>query len=141
MNRSLFSSARPDWETPQKLYDELNEKYKFTIDVCALPHNAKHELFFSPEEDALKRSWGGHRCWMNPPYGQEIGKWVHKASTEANSRNALVVGLLPARTDTRWWHDYVLGATAIQFVKGRIKFVGAKSSAPFPSAIVQWGDL
>ena len=103
-------------------------------DVCALPGNAKCARFFTPETDGLKQSWRG-TCWMNPPYGREIGKWVKKAHEEAK-KGAKVVCLLPARTDTRWFHDHILGIAETRFVKGRLKFVGAKSSAPFPSMLV-----
>ena len=130
----MFSSKKTEWETPQALFDELNREFGFTLDVCALPENAKCDLFFTPKTDGLSQSWKGHMCWMNPPYGREIGKWVKKAYEESQ-RGATVVCLLPARTDTRWFHEYCTKGE-IRFIKGRLKFGGCKNSAPFPSMIV-----
>ena len=129
--RGLFSSKTDMWETPQNFFDELNKEFRFTCDVCAIEENAKCAKFYTPEQDGLKQTWGGV-CWMNPPYGREIGKWVKKASES----NATVVCLLPARTDTRWFHDYIYGKAEIRFVRGRLKFGGSKNSAPFPSMVV-----
>jgi len=136
MNPVLFSSKKTEWETPQALFDELDREFGFTLDVCALPENAKCDLFFTPETDGLSQSWKGHICWMNPPYGKEIGRWVEKAYRESKQNGTTVVCLLPARTDTRWFHDYIYGKAEIRFLRGRIKFVGAENSAPFPSMIV-----
>lgn len=132
-----FSSARQDWATPWALFKVLNAEYgPFDLDVCATPENAKCAAFYTPKDDGLTRPWTG-RCWMNPPYGREIGKWVKKAAQEARTNSEIVVCLLPARTDTAWWHDFVEGrATKVLFIRGRIKFAGAKNSAPFPSAVV-----
>ena len=136
MNTGLmFSSKKTEWETPQALFDELDREFGFTLDVCALPENAKCDLFFTPEMDGLSRSWKGYTCWMNPPYGREIKKWVGKAWGENRYNRTTVVCLLPARTDTRWFHDYIYNKAKIRFLKGRIKFVGAENSAPFPSMI------
>ena len=132
----LMSSNSDRWETPQKLFDELNQKYNFEIDVCALPENAKCENYFTPEVDGLKQDWTGV-CWMNPPYGREIGKWMKKAY-ESSRNGATVVCLVPARTDTAWWHDYAMKGE-IEFIRGRLKFGNSKNSAPFPSAIVVFG--
>lgn len=129
--RGLFSSATDMWETPQNFFDELNKEFRFTCDVCAIEENAKCAKFYTPEQDGLKQTWGGV-CWMNPPYGREIGKWVKKASES----NATVVCLLPARTDTRWFHDYIYGKAEIRFVRGRLKFGNSKNTAPFPSMVV-----
>ena len=130
----LRSSNRHDWETPADLFAELDAEFGFTIDVCATPENAKCDRFFSPDEDGLRQSWAGEVCWMNPPYGREIGKWMAKAHAEAEA-GSIVVCLIPARTDTRWWHDYAMKGE-IRFLRGRIRFVGARHSAPFPSAII-----
>lgn len=127
----LFSSATDMWETPQNFFDELDKEFHFSCDVCATRENAKCAKFYTPEQDGLKQTWGG-TLWMNPPYGREIGKWVKKASES----NATVVCLLPARTDTRWFHDYIYGKAEIRFVRGRLKFGGSKNSAPFPSMVV-----
>jgi phage N-6-adenine-methyltransferase len=131
-----MSSNSDRWETPQKLFDELNQKYNFELDVCALPENAKCENYFTPEVDGLKQDWAGV-CWMNPPYGREIGKWMKKA-LESSRNGAIVVCLVPARTDTAWWHDYAMKGE-IEFIRGRLKFGNSKNSAPFPSAIVVFG--
>jgi phage N-6-adenine-methyltransferase len=130
-----YSSARDGWETPQDLFDTLNAEYGFTTDVCARPGNAKCLHYYTPDEDGLMQDWAG-RCWMNPPYGREIGKWVRKAYES----DALVVCLLPARTDTKWWQDYCTKGR-IHFIRGRLKFGGSKNSAPFPSAIVIFDSL
>lgn len=133
---ALSSSQSILWETNQAFFDELNDTFCFTLDVCAVPENAKCKNYFSPKEDGLRQSWTG-RCWMNPPYGKEIGKWVEKGYQESE-RGALVVSLLPARTDTRWFHQYIYqqkGVT-IQFIKGRLRFANAKNAAPFPSMLV-----
>ncbi|AEG14390.1 DNA N-6-adenine-methyltransferase [Desulfofundulus kuznetsovii DSM 6115] len=135
LNESMFSSRTGEWETPQTFFDALDAEFHFTLDVCARPENAKCARFFTPEQDGLRQSWAGETCWMNPPYGREIGRWVEKAYNEAR-RGAVVVALLPARTDTRWWHRYVMRAAEIRFVEGRLKFGGAENSAPFPSVVV-----
>jgi phage N-6-adenine-methyltransferase len=128
-----FSSATDMWATPQDLFDQLNAQYHFKTDVCAIPENAKCTRYFSPEQDGLKQLWDGV-CWMNPPYGRGIGAWIKKAYESAQV-GATVVCLIPARTDTSWWHDYVVKGK-ITFIRGRLKFGGHKNSASFPSAIV-----
>ena len=135
---TMFSSKTDLWETPQDLFDRLNEKYHFTLDVCALPENAKCDRYFTPEQDGLSQRWGGV-CWCNPPYGREIGKWIEKAAEESKDPFTTVVMLLPARTDTRWFHDYCQRYGEIEFLRGRLKFGNAKNSAPFPSMIVTFG--
>lgn len=130
-NRVHFSSATDLWETPQKFFDDLNREFNFETDVCALPENAKCEKYFTPEQDGLKQEWTGV-CWCNPPYGRQIGKWVEKAAKS----NATVVMLVPARTDTAWFHDWILPFAEVRFVRGRLKFGGAKNGAPFPSMVV-----
>ena len=136
MNNDLMFSSKTDlWETPQDFFDKLNARFQFETDVCALPENAKCKRFFTPEMDGLKQEWTGV-CWMNPPYGRQIGKWVQKAYESARDNLATVICLLPARTDTRWFHDYILPHAEVQFIKGRIKFGGAKENAPFPNMLV-----
>lgn len=143
-----FKSEKQDWETPQDFFDELNKEFSFDIDVCAHNHNNKLPFYFGPgsrlAEDGLKTEWLGwdferklETCWMNPPYGREIGKWIKKASEEAQ-KGCTVVALLPARTDTRYFHDYIYNKpnVEIRFIKGRLKFVGAEHAAPFPSMVV-----
>ena len=129
-----FSSKTCVWETPRQLFEKLDSEFNFTLDVCALPENAKCRRYYTPETDGLKQAWSGV-CWMNPPYGREIGKWVEKAFESAKA-GATVVCLLPARTDTAWWHSFVMEAFEIRFLRGRLRFVGAENSAPFPSAVV-----
>jgi phage N-6-adenine-methyltransferase len=129
-----FSSQTDVWATPESLFRELDAEFGFTLDVCALPENAKCGSFYTPEQDGLSQPWTGV-CWMNPPYGRTIGSWVEKAL--ASSREgATVVCLIPARTDTAWWHEYVTKADEVRFVRGRLRFGNAQAGAPFPSAIV-----
>lgn len=133
MDNVHFSSATDQWATPQDFFDRLHRAFGFELDVCADDGNAKCPRFFTKEQDGLAQEWTG-RCWMNPPYGREIGRWVQKAY-ESAQRGALVVCLLPARTDTKWWHEYAVRGD-VHFIKGRIKFGDATAGAPFPSALV-----
>lgn len=129
----MFSSATCEWETPLDFFQKLNEEFHFDFDVCATPENAKCKRFFTREQDGLKQPWTGPLVyWCNPPYGREIGKWVKKAAES----DTTIVMLLPARTDTKWFHDYIYGKAEIRFVRGRLKFGGSKNSAPFPSMVV-----
>lgn len=129
-----FSSVKNEWETPPELFAEWDHRFHFEMDVCATSQNTKCVRYFTLECDGLSQSWAPYVCWMNPPYGREIITWVHKAYEESR-RGATVVCLVPARTDTRWWHEYCMKGEII-FLRGRLKFVGAPHSAPFPSAIV-----
>jgi site-specific DNA-methyltransferase (adenine-specific) len=141
MNTDLmFSSKSDEWETPQNLFNELDKEFHFTIDVCATEQNAKVDTFHTKETNGLTANWSIYTCWMNPPYGREIGKWVEKAYKES-MKGATVVCLLPARTDTRWFHDYIYNKAEIRFLKGRLKFGDSKNSAPFPSMIVIFKDV
>lgn len=128
-----FSSKTDLWATPQDLYDKYHDRYLFELDVCATAENAKCSRYFTIEDDGLAQEWRG-RCWMNPPYGRGIGAWMAKAWSSA-AAGALVVCLVPARTDTAWWHDYAIKGE-VEFLRGRLKFGGHKNSAPFPSAVV-----
>jgi len=134
LNKALFTSHTGEWSTPQDLFDTLNKQFRFTLDPCATSQNAKCRRYFTKADDGLKQQWSG-RAFMNPPYGREIGKWVKKAYEESGKSAELVVCLLPARTDTSWWHDYCLKGE-VYFIRGRLKFGNAKNSAPFPSVIV-----
>ena len=130
-----YSSKSDDWETPQDLFDKLNDEFGFQLDVCASKENAKCRKYLSA--NGLELPWR-FRNWMNPPYGRAIGLWVKKAS-----ENPLTVCLLPARTDTRWFHDYIYTNpnAEVRFIKGRLKFGKSKSGAPFPNMIVIfWPD-
>lgn len=129
----IFSSKTDMWETPQPLFDELDREFHFTLDACAVLENAKCQHYFTPEVDGLKQDWSREKAvYMNPPYGRVIGKWVKKAAESATT----VVCLLPARTDTTWFHDYIYGKAEIRFLRGRLKFGQAKNGAPFPSMVV-----
>ena len=134
----MFSSEKNDWETPQDFYDKLNLKYSFTLDPCASHVTAKCKKYFTVEDDGLAKSWRGEVVFMNPPYGRGIEKWIQKAFDESRKSGpaTVVVCLVPARTDTKYWHDYCMKAHEIYFVKGRLKFGDSKNSAPFPSAVV-----
>lgn len=135
MNNDLMFSSKTDlWATPQDFFDALDKEFRFETDVCALPENAKCAHYFTPDQNGLAQEWTGV-CWCNPPYGRKIGDWVRKAAESAKA-GAVVVMLLPARTDTRWFHDYIYGKAEIRFVKGRLKFGDATESAPFPSMVV-----
>ena len=128
-----FSSKTDLWYTPQDFFKKYDDVYKFETDVCATDDNAKCAKYYTEEMDGLSQEWRGI-CWMNPPYGRTIGKWMKKAY-ESSLEGATVVCLVPARTDTNWWHDYAMKGD-IEFIKGRLKFGGSKNSAPFPSAVV-----
>jgi len=141
VQKLMFSSNSDEWETPPEFYDKLNKRFKFTLDPCCSPDNHKCDKYYTYKEDGLSKSWADEKVFVNPPYG-DIGEWVKKAYKEATENRAIVVLLIPSRTDTKYWHDYVMnGASVIYFVKGRLKFSGAKNTAPFPSAIVVFGGI
>ena len=137
MDKVLFSSANDVWATPQDLFDELNREFNFNLDPCALPENAKCEKYFTPAINGLLQCWGGYTVFCNPPYGRQIYDWVKKCYQESKKPNTTVVMLIPARTDTKYFHEFIYHqAKEIRFIKGRLKFGSAKNSAPFPSMIV-----
>jgi phage N-6-adenine-methyltransferase len=132
-----FSSEDLTWETPQTFFNLLDLEFHFTLDPCCVKETAKCDTYFTPETDGLSQSWEGHEVFMNPPYGREIGPWMHKAAEESALSGLTVVCLVPARTDTAWWHDTVFQYNAdVRFVKGRLKFGDSQNSAPFPSAVI-----
>lgn len=133
MKNVHFSSQSSEWSTPDDLFNNLNAIYNFQTDVCATSENAKCKNYYDKSINGLEQEWGG-MCWMNPPYGREIKAWMKKAYL-SSLKNATVVCLVPARTDTNWWHEYAMKGK-ITFLKGRLKFGGHTNSAPFPSAIV-----
>ena len=138
INESWYSSNADDWGTPQKLFDDLNAEFGFTVDVCANANNFKVEPYFDKEQDGLKQVWAGV-VWCNPPYGRTIKLWMQKAYETWLGGGVTVVCLVPARTDTVWWHEYAAKATEIRFIRGRLKFERPNSKgdpAPFPSAII-----
>lgn len=138
INKGLFSSNTDLWATPQWFFDKLNEEFGFDTDVCAVTENAKCQHFYTKMDDGLSKEWSGV-LWMNPPYGREIGKWVKKAHDSAIN-GGTVVCLLPARTDTKWFHDHIYGIAEIRFVKGRLRF-NDSGPAPFPSMVVVFKNL
>lgn len=137
LNDSLFSSDKMTWGTPQPLFNKLNDEFKFTIDLCADKTNYKLPNYYNQYFNSLVQSWDGIIGWCNPPYGSEIGKWIEKGY---KAKNSIIVMLIPSRTDTKYWHDYVMKAKEIRFIKGRLKFEDENrkpsQGAPFPSAII-----
>jgi len=134
--KTMLSSEDMTWGTPQKFFDELNKEFHFTLDPCATKETAKCKKYFTQKQDGLKQNWNKEIVFCNPPYGKEIGKWVKKAS---EAQGGVVVMLIPARTDTKYFHEYIYNKTEIRFLKGRLKFDGKQKrsgSAPFPSMIV-----
>ena len=139
MNNILYSSNKDDWGTPQELFEKLNVKYNFTVDVASNDHNYKVDKHYTIKEDGLKQDWSNERVWCNPPYGREIYKWIEKASKS----KCLSVFLIPARTDTKWFHEFIYRKDNVtyEFLKGRVKFDGGVNSAPFPSMIVIFNNI
>ena len=133
-----FSSATDLHATPQDFFDKLNAEFNFDLDVCATADNAKCKRYFTKDDNGLAQDWGGV-VWMNPPYGRTIIDWMRKAH-ESSLCGATVVCLVPARTDTNWWHEYAI-IHEVRFIRGRLKFGDAKNSAPFPSAVVVMRSL
>lgn len=128
-----FSSKTNEWSTPQDFFDKVNDEFHFTIDVAATHENAKCTKYFNESDNALTKSWDNEIVWCNPPYGRTLGEWVKKASM---ATGGVVVMLIPARTDTKYFHEYIYGKAEIRFIKGRLKFGDSKNSAPFPSMLV-----
>ena len=138
MNTALMFSSETDlWATPQNFFDELDKEFHFTLDPCATPENAKCKKYYTVKEDGLKQDWQGETVFCNPPYGKAIKNWVKKCYEESRKPNTKVVMLIPVRTDTKYFHEYIYKkAKEIRFVKGRLKFGCSKNSAPFPSMVV-----
>ena len=138
MNKELmFSSKTCEWATPQDFFDRLNAEFKFTLDPCASAENHKCDKYYTKVEDGLIQDWSGETVFCNPPYGREIGRWVCKCFHEVfDGKCPCAVMLIPARTDTRWFHDYIYNKAEIRFIPGRLKFNSQKNSAPFPSMVV-----
>lgn len=137
MNNVIFSRQSDEWETPDTIFENLNKIFNFTLDAASSDKNAKLPKHYTVEDDGLAKSWEGERVFCNPPYSQ-VKKWVKKAYDERNKAKVIVF-LIPARTDTMWFHEYVIGKAQIYFCKGRIKFKGAKYNAPFPCMLCIWG--
>ena len=135
---SFFTSKTDEWATPDDFFEKYDRIYHFQLDVCATPENAKCARYFTKADDGLSRDWNVGGCvWMNPPYGRSIIDWMRKAY-ETSLQGTTVVCLLPARTDTRWWHEYAMRGD-IEFIRGRLRFGDGANSAPFPSAVVCFG--
>ena len=137
MNKGLLTSNTSEWSTPQDFFDKLNKEFHFGLDPCCTHKNVKCGFYFTLFEDGLKQDWtqtAYQPVFMNPPYGRTIGAWMKKAY-ESSLGGATVVCLVPARTDTKWWHEYAMKGE-IRFIKGRLKFGGSKWNAPFPNAVV-----
>jgi site-specific DNA-methyltransferase (adenine-specific) len=133
----MFSSKTDDWATPTEFFEKLNWRFgPFDLDACASIHNIQCANFFTEAEDGLSKDWEGFTTFVNPPYGRGIDKWIKKAFDESRKDETRVVMLIPARTDTKYWHQYVMRADEIYFLKGRLKFGECDNSAPFPSAVV-----
>lgn len=137
MDDVMFSSKSDLWSTPDDFFAELDKEFHFTLDVCATADNAKCDDYYTEAMDGLSLKWDGI-VWCNPPYGRNINKWIKKA-VNAALRGATVVMLLPARTDTKWFHELVYRRAEIRFVRGRLKFGGSNNAAPFPSMICIFG--
>jgi len=146
--KGLYSSLSGEWRTPQGLFNELDREFDFNLDPCASTDSAKCGIFFGPKENGLATSWRlfgePSRAFVNPPYGRQIGAWIKKGYEESLD-GTLVVMLLPARTDTAWWHDYVMKATEIRYIRGRLHFLDEwgldRGPAPFPSCVVIFRPL
>ena len=133
----MFSSKTDQWATPARLFNELNAEFNFTLDPCADEYNHKCAKYFTKEQDGLVQDWSGEIVFCNPPYGRGIPHWVKKCYEEVHCNGCpCVVMLIPALTDTRYFHDYIYGQAEIRFIKGRLKFGDSKNSAPFPSLVV-----
>ena len=137
MNNELMFSSKTDlWSTPNVFFDKLNDEFHFTLDPCSTHENAKCYKHFTEEENGLLQDWSNEVVFCNPPYGRQIKHWVKKAYEESQKDNTKVVMLIPARTDTIYFHEYIYHKAEIRFIKGRLKFGNAKNSAPFPSMVV-----
>jgi len=135
--KTMFSSKTGEWATPPEFFDKLNWRFgPFDLDPCATIHNTKCANFYTETEDGLSKDWTGHTVFVNPPYGKGIDKWIKKGYEESRKGETRVVMLIPSRTDTKYWHNYVMKASEVYFLKGRLKFGDSVNSAPFPSAII-----
>lgn len=144
MNNAIFSSDNMNWCTPQEFFEQLNEEFHFTLDAAASHKSAKCKKYFTPQDDGLKQPWNNNIVFCNPPYGKDICKWVRKAYEESK-RGTTVVLLIPSRTDTKYFHDYIYGKAELRFVRGRLKFTDengmTKGSSPFPSLLVVYNGV
>ncbi|MDG4977201.1 DNA N-6-adenine-methyltransferase [Lactococcus lactis] len=135
----MFSSKTDLWSTPWNFFEKLNDEFHFTLDPCSTHENAKCYKHFTIEEDGLLQDWANEVVFCNPPYGRQIKDWVKKPYEESQKDNTTIVMLIPARTDTIYFHEYIYHNAEIRFIKGRLKFGDAKNAAPFPSMVVIFG--
>ena len=144
MNNALLSSKDMSWCTPPDFFAELDREFGFTLDPAATSKSAKCSQFYTPDDDGLKQDWGGNTVFCNPPYGRAIYDWVRKCYEESRKPSTVVVMLIPARTDTSYFHDFIFHGKAdeVRFLRGRLKFTdedgNTKGAAPFPSAVIVW---
>lgn len=136
-NNGRYNGNGREWATPPELFDALDSEFRFTLDPCATPENAKCAKFYTEAQNGLEQDWTGERVFMNPPYGREIYAWTRKA----REANTLVVGLLPASTDLAWWHEDVVGHAEVRYIRGRVRFITGgpyRASGFFASVVVIW---
>ena len=138
-NNGRYNGNGREWATPWELFRPLDSEFRFTVDACATADNTKSPRFWTEAENGLEQDWTRERVWMNPPYGREVYAWARKAR---DSRASIVVGLLPASTDLKWWHEDVVGhASELRWIRGRVRFLTDgpyRASGFFPSVIVIW---
>ena len=134
IQKDMYTSKSDEWETPEAFFQDLDREFHFDLDVCASDDNHKCERYFTKEQDGLSQNWGGNIVWCNPPYSN-VKAWIRKCYYEGHKPTTIVVVLVFSRTDTKWWQNYVQHRCEVRFVKGRLKFNGSKSNAPFPSAL------
>lgn len=141
-NNGRYNGNGREWETPLEVFEPLDREFRFTLDPCATAVNAKCARYYTEAENGLIQPWRGERVFMNPPYGREVAAWTHKAADESRDFGCLVVGLLPASTDLRWWHEDVVNVRAeVRYIRGRVRFLTGgpyRASGFFPSVIVVW---
>lgn len=146
MNKDLmFSSKEEKWQTPDDVFNKLNKEFNFTLDPCCQHDSAKCKKHYTPTENGLLQSWEGETVFVNPPYGRDLKTWVQKSYNESTKDNTVVVLLIPSRTDTSYFHDYIYHKSEIRFLRGRIKFINPITkkqgdSAPFGSMVIVMGN-
>ena len=136
INKGVFTSNTDEWATPRAFFAALDAEFHFDLDPCSNARNAKCKDFYTIKDDGLTKNWGGRRVFCNPPYGREISKWVRKCWEESRKPDTLVVMLIPARTDTAYFHDYIYHKAELRFIRGRLHFNEAPQGAPFPSMVI-----
>lgn len=140
-NNGRYNGNGRHWATPPEVFEPLDREFNFTLDPCAQPHTAKCARFYTEEDDGLSKSWAGERVFLNPPYGREVYAWTRKARDEAANNGALVVALLPASCDLKWWHEDVVGHAEVRFIRGRVRYLTGgpyRASGFFASVVVIW---